>query len=62
MIDCKGAPPVEGHKAIVSGLDMFTFGGHKLLGKFDGQDVAVHKCLGLLEVVKFENEVSCCGL
>lgn len=43
LIDYKGAPQVEGHKAIASGLDIFTFGGHKLLGRFEGQDVAVHK-------------------
>ena len=46
LIDYKGAPQVEGHKAIASGLDIFTFGGHKLLGRFEGQDVAVHKLLG----------------
>ena len=43
MLDYKGAPQVEGHKAVASGLDIFTFGGHKLLGKFEGPDVAVYK-------------------
>lgn len=46
MLDYKGAPQVEGHKAVASGLDIFTFGGHKLLGKFEGPDVAVYKLLG----------------
>ena len=47
MLDYKGAPQVEGHKAVASGLDIFTFGGHKLLGKFEGPDVAVYKLLGV---------------
>lgn len=46
MLDHKGAPQVEGHKAIASGLDIFTFGGHTLRATFEGPDVSVHKLLG----------------
>ena len=43
LLGYKGAPRVEGHKAISSGLDVFTFGGHRLLGKFEGPNVSVYK-------------------
>ena len=39
----QGAPRMEGHKAVVSGLDMFTFGGHALLGQFPRSTVSVHR-------------------
>ncbi|CAE7593276.1 Pds5a [Symbiodinium sp. CCMP2456] len=39
----QGAPRMEGHKAILSGLDMFTFGGHALLGRFPRPTVSVHR-------------------
>ncbi|CAK9072936.1 unnamed protein product [Durusdinium trenchii] len=42
LLDLNHAPPVEGHKAIASGLDLFTFGGHRLR-HFEGPHVSVHK-------------------
>ncbi|CAJ1417127.1 unnamed protein product [Effrenium voratum] len=36
-------PRLEGHKAVCSGLDIFTFGGHKLVGRFEGPQVSVHR-------------------
>ena len=39
----QGAPRMEGHKAVASGLDIFTFGGHALLGRFPRPTVSVHR-------------------
>ncbi|CAK0890576.1 unnamed protein product [Prorocentrum cordatum] len=45
-----GAPALEGHKALVSGFDVFTLGGHSAPGRFPSRAVSVHALsLGLAE-------------
>ena len=39
----QGAPRMEGHKAILTGLDLYTFGGHSLLGQFPRPTISVHR-------------------
>jgi len=38
-----GAPELEGHKAVVSGLDFFTFGGHSAPGTYPRKSISVHR-------------------
>eukprot|EP00928_Gymnodinium_smaydae_P044730 TRINITY_DN29853_c0_g1_i1.p1 TRINITY_DN29853_c0_g1~~TRINITY_DN29853_c0_g1_i1.p1 ORF type:complete len:508 (-),score=84.58 TRINITY_DN29853_c0_g1_i1:257-1780(-) len=40
------APAMEGHKAVVSGMDVFTFGGHNQPGHYSSRTMAVN-CLSL---------------
>lgn len=42
LLAATGAPELEGHKAVVSGLDMFTFGGHRRVGAFPHPGISVH--------------------
>lgn len=37
------APTLEGHKAIVSGVDFFTFGGHSAPGVYPRRSISVHR-------------------
>jgi len=48
--DTVGAPALEGHKAVVSGFDLHTFGGHNGPGRYPARTLAVHALsLGLGE-------------
>eukprot|EP00933_Yihiella_yeosuensis_P036125 TRINITY_DN29844_c0_g1_i1.p1 TRINITY_DN29844_c0_g1~~TRINITY_DN29844_c0_g1_i1.p1 ORF type:complete len:515 (-),score=83.81 TRINITY_DN29844_c0_g1_i1:612-2156(-) len=40
-LPCQAAPAVEGHKSIVSGFDLFTFGGHSAPG-YPSHSMSVH--------------------
>lgn len=42
LLAAKGAPELEGHKAVMSGLDMFTFGGHLSPGSYPRRTMSVH--------------------
>lgn len=42
LLAANGAPKLEGHKAVMSGLDMFTFGGHLSPGTYPRRTMSVH--------------------
>merc|ERR1712137_555047 len=42
LLAATGAPELEGHKAVVSGLDIFTFGGHLSVGAFPHPGISVN--------------------
>jgi len=41
-LHCPGAPALEGHKAVVSGFDMLTFGGHSGPGQYPSRSMSVY--------------------
>jgi len=41
-LSCEGTPRLEGHKAVMSGFDMFTFGGHNAPGRYPSEAIDIH--------------------
>jgi hypothetical protein len=42
QMSCGAAPALEGHKSIVSGFDVFSFGGHTGPGAYESRTMSLH--------------------
>jgi len=57
QISERGSPELEGHKAVFSGLDLFTFGGHSAHVTSSKRGMSVHMlALGREESPNFQDE------